>query len=347
MAQITGLGVFRHLRAEPNQFILHYGGGKLVRKGAGLAYWFLPLSASVAQLPVEDIETTFVLTERSADYQEITVQVTLSFRFADPERAAKRINMTISSRTGVWVEQPLERLASMWSHWGQHAVRASLTTMPVMEAVTVGPERIRQSLEETLRGNPEIEAMGLSLVAIQVDQVAPTSEVEKALQTPTRESIQQKADEATFQRRALAVEKERAIKENELATEIELARRQGDLIRQQGANQLLDVRQQAEVQKMSVAAEAERREITAESTAKEARIRGEADADARQRLLTVENDSEARHVGMWKEVSPPVIFGLAMQQLAGKLETIHNLNITPDLLGGALQELLTGKRPAE
>jgi hypothetical protein len=347
MAQITGLGVFRHLRAEPNQFILHYGGGKLVRKGAGLAYWFLPLSASVAQLPVEDIETTFVLTERSADYQEITVQVTLSFRFADPERAAKRINMTISSRTGVWVEQPLERLASMWSHWSQHPVRASLTTMPVMEAVTVGPERIRQSLEETLRGNPEIEAMGLALVAIQVDQVAPTAEVEKALQTPTRESIQQKADEATFQRRAMAVEKERAIKENELATEIELARRQGDLIRQQGANQLLDVRQQAEVQKMNVAAEAERREITAESTAKEVRVRAEGDADARQRLLTVENDGEARHVGTWKEVPPAVIFGLAMQQWAGKLESINNLNITPDLLGSALQDLLTGKRPAE
>ncbi len=347
MAQITGLGAFRHLRAEPNQFILHYGGGKLVRKGPGLAYWFLPLSASVAQVPVEDIETTFVLTERSADYQEITVQVTMSYRFAEPERAARRINLTISSRNGVWVEQPLERLASMWSHWGQHPVRATLTTLPVMEAVSTGPERIRKALEETLRGNPEIEAMGLALVAIQVDQVAPTAEVEKALQTPTRESIQQKADEATFQRRALAVEKERAIKENELATEIELARRQEDLIRQQGANQLLDVRQQAEVQKLSVAGEAERREITAESTAREVRIRAEGDADARQRMLVVENDGEARHVGMWKEVSPAVIFGLAMQQLAGKLETIHNLNITPDLLGGALQDLLTGKPPAE
>ena len=51
---------------------------------------------------------------------------------------------------------------------------------------------------------------------MRVAAVAPTSEMEKALQQPTREAIQQDADEATFRRRALAVEKERAIAENEL-----------------------------------------------------------------------------------------------------------------------------------
>ena len=41
---------------------------------------------------------------------------------------------------------------------------------------------------------------------MRVAAVAPTAEMEKALQQPTREAIQQNADEATFQRRALAVE---------------------------------------------------------------------------------------------------------------------------------------------
>jgi len=49
--------------------------------------------------------------------------------------------------------------------------------------------------------------------------------MEKAMEAPIRECIQQEADEAAFARRALAVEKERAIKENELKNQIELAKR--------------------------------------------------------------------------------------------------------------------------
>ena len=60
--------------------------------------------------------------------------------------------------------------------------------------------------------------------------------MEKALQQPTREAIQQDADEATFRRRALAVEKERAIAENELQNRIELARREEELVAREGAN---------------------------------------------------------------------------------------------------------------
>ena len=94
MTTISQFGFVRHLRAEPNQFILHYHNGAIVRRGAGLAYWFLPLNAAIAQLPVEDVETTFVLTERSADYQDVVVQSTLTYRVADAEAAAARINFT-------------------------------------------------------------------------------------------------------------------------------------------------------------------------------------------------------------------------------------------------------------
>ena len=88
MTSISRFGFARHLRAEPNQFILHYRSGAIVRRGPGLAYWFLPLSAAIVQLPVEDVETTFVLTERTADYQDVSVQSTLTYRVVDPEAAA-------------------------------------------------------------------------------------------------------------------------------------------------------------------------------------------------------------------------------------------------------------------
>jgi hypothetical protein len=49
--------------------------------------------------------------------------------------------------------------------------------------------------------------------------------------------IGQQADDAAFARRAAAVDKERAIAENELGNRIELARREANLVEQEGANE--------------------------------------------------------------------------------------------------------------
>jgi len=340
MAHINRFLFVRHLRAEPNQYILHFRKGRLLRHGAGLAYWFLPLSAAVAQLPVEDVETTFMLGERCADFQEVAVQVTLTYRVVDPKKAALRINFSISLDTGAWVEQPLQRLANLWAHWSRHLVRASVMAMGVSELLRVGPDRIRTALDEGLRGNASIADMGLALVSVQVDRIAPAPELERALQTPTREAIQQKADEATFQRRALAVEKERAIKENELATEIELARRQEDLIRRQGDNQMLAVKQEIERQRLSAEGEAERVQIAARGQAEAVRIRSDAEAEARRKMIEVEAEAEVRRVEAWKGAPPSVVLGLAAQRFADKVQTINHLNLTPDLVGDVLKRML-------
>mgnify|MGYP001367912712 CR=1 len=343
MAQISRYFFLRHLRAEPNQAILHFRRGKLARSGAGLSYWFHPLSAAVQQIPVEDIATTFMLRERSADLQEVAVQVTLSYRVDDAQKAGRRINFTISISSGAWVEQPLERLAGLWSRWAQEPVRATLAALPLAEAVRTGATAIRNVLDPTLRANPEAADIGLALVSVQVDQVVPNAEIEKALQTPTREAIQQKADQATFERRAMAVEKERAIKENELATEIELARRQEDLIRQQAANRMLSVRQDAEAQKLGVEAQAERDQIAAEAAGRDAKIRAAGDAEAQRLLAETQLGSEARRAEIWSGAPPSVLLGFALQEFAGKIQSIEHLNLTPDLLGDLLQRFALKK----
>jgi len=297
MTTITRFGFVRHLRAEPNQFILHYRGGAIVRRGAGLAYWFMPLNAAIAQLPVEDVETTFVLTERTADYQDVSVQSTLTYRVVDAEAAAARINFTVSLESGAWVEEPLERLASLWSQRARRSARAYLTSVPLVDAVGRGAEVVRAAMDDALRADPEIAAMGLAVVSVQVQRVAPMPDVEKALQAPVREAIQQRADEAVFARRAQAVENERAIKQNELSTEIELARRQEDLIRRAGANRLLDAQQRAEA----------------------GLVRATGEVDAQRLIAAADADAEARRVSIWHNEPTRVILGLAAQQLAGKV----------------------------
>ena len=90
----------------------------------------------------------------------------------------------------------------------------------LVEILEQGFEEIRMRIGAALHEDESLEGMGLETVAVRIAAVRPEAEVEKALRTPTRESIQQQADEATFQRRALAVEKERAIQENELQNRI-------------------------------------------------------------------------------------------------------------------------------
>jgi len=340
MARITRYPLLRHLRAEANQFILHYRSGRVVEKGVGVAYWFNPLAAAIAQLPSEDCETTFLLDERSADLQQVIVQLTITYRFADPERAAQRTNFTISSDSGTWLESPLERVASVWRQRSQQPVRAYLQGVTLVEAVRSGALVVRQAVEDALRADKDVAAMGMALVGVQLDRIAPSSELEKALQTPTLESLQQKADEAVFQRRALAVEKERAIKENELATEVELARRQELLIRQQGANKLLAVQQEAEAEKGRVEAEAERALVTAEGLAKAAEAKARGDADASRLVSAASIEAERERAALWAGTPGRVLLGLALREAAGSVTGINHLNITPDLLGESFKQFL-------
>jgi len=341
MAHIRRVGMLGHLRAEPNQYVLHYRKGKLTRQGPGLAYWFNLLTAAVAQVPVEDVETTFLLKERTRDLQEVSVQVVLTYRCADPGVAASRVNFSLALTTGAWAEKPLERLAGLWSQRAQDPARLYLASAPLTEAVQVGAERIRSAIALAVKADPEIPAMGLALVGVQVVRVAPSAELEKALTTPTREALQQKADEAVFERRALAVEKERAIKENELSTQIELARRQEGLIAQQGANLLREAQTQATANRARVTAEAETQQIAAQAAAQVAEVKAEGDAKALRLLAEAKADGERRRVEVWRDATGRVLFGLALQEFAGKVESIGHLNITPNLFGDAFRELLT------
>ncbi|WP_440862140.1 hypothetical protein, partial [Stenotrophomonas maltophilia] len=125
------------------------------------------------------------------------------------------------------------------------------------------------------------------------------------------------ADEATFGRRALAVEKERAIAENELATRTELARRETVLIAQEAQNLRERAAGEAEARGLEAAAEAER-------------IRAVEGARA---------EAERERVATYRDLPPAVLLGLAAREFAGKLDTIEHLTINPDLLAAVLGEL--------
>ncbi len=340
MATISKYGMIRHLRAEPNQFVLHFQNGRVKRSGAGLAYWFMPLSAALAEVPVEDIATTFVLNERSRDFQALKVQCTVVYRVADPALAVSRVNFSIGADTGTWVQRPLDALATLWSQRALPPTRSYLAAATLEEALNRGSDAIRDALMKAFRADTEIAAMGLALVNVVIDQLAPVADVEKALQTPAREAIQAKADEAIFQRRAQAVEKERAIKENELTTELELERKQELLIKQRGDNALNQVRQSAAAENEKSRGDLERMHAIAEADAKRQKIAADAAAETQRVLASARLDETRSQHEIWRDTPQHAASGIVMSRFAEHIKSIGHLNITPDLLAQHFKEWL-------
>src|SRR5262249_5665609 len=71
-----------------------------------------------------------------------------------------------------------------------------------------------------LRRAPTVAALGLEVLGLSVLAIKPKPETARALEAEAREALLRRADEAIYSRRNAAVEQERAIKENELSTEI-------------------------------------------------------------------------------------------------------------------------------
>jgi regulator of protease activity HflC (stomatin/prohibitin superfamily) len=319
MADIKRYGFIRHLRSDASVHVVRFSGGRVAKSGRGLAFWFLPQLASIAELPMDDRDTVLFFKGRSKDFQAVAVQGTLTWRVADPDVLGTRIDFSIDLKSGRHTAKPVEQIDALLTGMSQQLATQYFAQTEVQALLDAGLEPLRARLEAGL-GDERLAAMGIAIVAIRLASIAPSAELERALQTPTFEGLQQKADQAVFERRALAVEKERAIAENELHNKTELARRESELIDQEAAN-------------------ARRR---AEGAREAAQIAADGEAG---RLRVVEQarvEMEQARFANYRDLPSQTLLGMAARELAGKLTKIDHINITPDLLATLLGEL--GKR---
>jgi regulator of protease activity HflC (stomatin/prohibitin superfamily) len=340
MADIRRFPFFRHLRAEPSTWVLHWRRGRLVRSGRGLSFWFRPRVSGLAEVPLDDREQAFLFTGRTEDFQEANVQGAVTYRVKEPELLAQRLDFSIHVDRGNWLAEPLEQLATIVTQLAQQAATAYLAGQPLRTVLQEGVQALRQRIESFLRDGGELAGMGIELVSVRLARIAPTSELEKALQAPAREQLQQAADEAMFARRALAVEKERAIAENELQNKIELARRLQNLIQQEGQNQRRRSEEAAAGQRIDSESAAAVRRIEAAVEAEVVRSRAAADAEAVELVEQARNRAEAQKLEAFAKLPPSALGALAWRELAGNLPRIERLSVGGDALGGLLGDLL-------
>ncbi|WP_369431923.1 SPFH domain-containing protein [Glycomyces amatae] len=333
MADVTRLLFLRHFRGTPTVWIRYEKQGRPAKEGTGQSFWYRPLVAVLSEVPVDDRELPLLFHARTADFADVTVQATVTYRIADPALAAARLDFSVDPYRGRARARPLDQVATLLTELAQQPAIDLLARLPLAEALTVAVPQLREAVAEALSDDARLADIGVAVVSARVVSVRPEPELERSLQTPTREAVQQDADKATYARRAQAVEQERAIAENELQNKIELARREQQLVEQKGANDRRSAELAAAAGLAAAQGEAERERTLAAAHADKVRSVGAAEAEA-----------EAARMAAYRDLPPTVLQALALRELAGQMPEIGQLTITPDLLTGALSRLADGSR---
>src|SRR5580765_2888256 len=143
MADIARYPLFRHLRGAGTTHVEQIRNGRTIRAGVGASFWFRPLSAILNEVPIDDRELPLMFHARTSDFQDVTVQSTITYRVTDPSIAAGRIDFSIDPDTGAWRTTPLDQVAGLLTESAQQYAIDLLATGDLTTALSggVGPVR--------------------------------------------------------------------------------------------------------------------------------------------------------------------------------------------------------------
>ncbi|GAB4087131.1 SPFH domain-containing protein [Myceligenerans cantabricum] len=327
MATIKKFPYLRRFLGSAAEHVVHLRRGKVVHDGVGQAFWFRPDVSVLSEVPATDQELPVLFHAITRDQQDVTVQATVTYRFGDPVLASRRLDFGIFPPRDGDTATGRQQVGAVVGQLAQSAAVDHIALLDLAEALATGVASVRDALSG-LGDDARLTATGIEVLGVRVLALRPEADVEKALRTPVRERLQTEADRATYERRALAVERERTISENELSSQIELATRREQLVTQEGANKRREAEEAGAAALIRTRSDAERREISSGARAAETRVLGAAEADREAALMQV-----------YAQVGRDVLLALAARDAAATLPRVDNLTVTPDLLSGLLGSL--------
>lgn len=328
MATIKRYPWVRQFLGTAGEYVVHLSNGRVRHEGVGQAFWFRPDVSVLSEVPATDQELPVLFHAITRDQQDVSVQSSVTYRFGDPVLASQRLDFGIFPVKEAGQEASgRQQVGAIVGQLAQSLTVDLIATLDLAEALESGIGRVRTALG-ALGDDARLAATGIEVLGVRVLAVRAEGDVEKALRTPVRERLQSEADRATYERRAVAVERERKIAENELASQIELASRRERLVAQEGANQRREAEETAAAALVAAKSDAERREIAAAAEAAAVRQLGEAAAAKEAALMEV-----------YANVGRDVLTALALRDAAPRLPNIGSLTVTPDLVSGVLSAL--------
>ncbi|WP_448954418.1 SPFH domain-containing protein [Labrys neptuniae] len=343
MASIRRYPFMSHARVEASSFLAVYRRGRLTRSGRGQAVWFSPQgSTSLVEVPADDRNHIVAVSGRTADFQAVSVQGLASWRAQEPVLLAERIDFSIDPRSGAYRADPVTQVENLIDGLVKTAVERFLSARGIAAVLSEGVGTLLAEVERDLAATGALTAIGVALTGIHLSDLTPSPELVRALRQPTAEKLQQAADEATFARRAAAVEKEAAIAENETKAKIRLEEERGRLFERERENELAQARTAADKNMVAAEGEAAARELTARSQAVTHGVASEAEAEAIRRLDEAKLAGERVRAEIANSLPVLIPVAEALKEAFANAK-VGTLNLGPDVLaqlgtvlGGAL-----------
>ena len=323
-------------KVEPTDFVLCYKRGKVVREGAGLSFFYFAPTTSLVLVPIGSVDVPFIFQEVTADFQEVTVQGQLTYRVADPRKLSQLMNYTLDKSGRTYASDDPQKLPQRLINYTQVLTRASLQSLPLREALGQSDTFVAL-LRQGLQTAESIASLGIEVLDLSILAIKPTPETSRALEAEARERILREADQAIYARRNAAVEQERAIKENELNTEIAVENKKRQIKEAQMDAEKSVQHKKREIQEAEIATKiALEQENTALVALSTANARAEADTKAYAIAAVMQAlsgaDPKVLQTLTSAGMQPGHLVALAFKELAENTDKIGQLNISPELL---------------
>jgi len=327
---------FRFIKSQPTTYLLQYRQGKIVREGTGMSFFYFAPMASLVAVPVESIDMPFMFAEVTADFQQITIQGQVTYRVSDPKKLSQMLNFALDVKGARYASEDSIKLPQRVVNRVQVLMRAELQTLPLRKALQSSDMLVEKVLTRIV-SSEGLLALGLEILGLSILAIKPNPETARALEAEVRERLLRESDEAIYARRNAAVEQERAIKENELNTEIavenkkrQIRETQMDAERAvQEKTRLLNEEKMAE----KITLEQKRKQLVL-LTAENTRVEVDAKVYGVSAVMKTVSGVDPKVIQALASIGmePAELISQAFQELAAKADKIGQLNISPELL---------------
>lgn len=336
----------KHIKFDSMTYVLHFKNGNIKREGRGLSFFYFAPNSSIAAIPMGSNDLPFVFNESTNDYQTVTIQGQISYKINNPKTLADVLDFTVQDN-GQYKKNDIEKLNQRIINEAQTATSAYIHGIKLKEAIR-SAKAIEKNITEGLKSSTAIGMLGIEILGANILAIQATPEMARALETETREKLQQEADLAVYERRNFAVEQERIIKESELNTEIAVEEKQKQIAEKKMESDVQKAENQRKLREMQLEAdisvENQRKSLIEQKTENDKK-------EAETRGYVLETTLKPYRDMDWKTLTalnnnsdPRFNISLAFRELADNAEKIGNLNISPDLLDSILSEKGTPKK---
>ena len=327
------LGI-KQIKFDSMTYVLHYKNGKTKREGRGLSFFYYAPTSSIVAIPLGSNDLPFMFNESTQDYQTVSIQGQISYKVSDPKMLSDILDFTVND-AGLYKKNDIEKLNQRLINVAQTATSSFVHDTKLKDAIRSASQMETMILNGLKKSQP-IAMLGIEILGANILAVNATPEMKRALETETRESLQQEADHAIYQRRNFAVEQERKIKESELNTEIAIEEKQKQIAEKKMESDVQQAENDRKLREMKLETDIlveNQRKTLIEQKNKNDRANAETLGYVLETTLKPYKDVDWKILtAINNNADPKFNIALAFRQLAENAEKIGTLNISPDLL---------------